>query len=73
LHQKDVAKIIGVTSSSIWNWEHGLEPDLQSTHRIIEFLGYLPFPYPEDSIERLAWFRKVHGLTLIKLGHLMNP
>ena len=23
LEQKDVAKIIGVTESSIWNWEHG--------------------------------------------------
>jgi DNA-binding XRE family transcriptional regulator len=72
LHQKDVAKIIGVTTSSIWNWEHGAEPVLQYTPRIIEFLGYIPIPCPDDSIERLAWFRKVHGLTLIELGQLMN-
>ena len=39
LHQKDVAKIIGVTTSSIWNWEHGAEPELRYQPQIITFLG----------------------------------
>jgi len=28
LLQREVAEIIGVTESSIWNWEHGTEPEL---------------------------------------------
>jgi DNA-binding XRE family transcriptional regulator len=44
LHQKDVAKIIGVTTSSVWNWEHGLEPELRYQPQIITFLGVNPTP-----------------------------
>jgi len=29
LLQKEVSEIIGVTESSIWNWEHGAEAGLQ--------------------------------------------
>jgi len=29
LLQREVAEIIGVTESSIRNWEHGVEPELQ--------------------------------------------
>ena len=32
---------IGVTEPSIWNWEHGTEPELQYNPRIIKFLGWL--------------------------------
>jgi DNA-binding XRE family transcriptional regulator len=56
LHQKDVAKIIGVTTSSIWNWEHGLEPDLRYQPQIITFLGVNPSACPDDLIGQLAWY-----------------
>jgi transcriptional regulator with XRE-family HTH domain len=72
LHQKDVAKIIGVTTSSIWNWEHGLEPELRYQPQIITFLGYIPFDCPTDTMGRLAWYKRVHGMTLDDLGEIMK-
>ena len=42
LLQREVAEIIGVTESSVWNWEHGTEPELQYNQSIIRFLGYIP-------------------------------
>ena len=43
LLQREVAEIISVTVSSIYNWEHGTEPELQYNPSIIKFLGYIPF------------------------------
>jgi DNA-binding XRE family transcriptional regulator len=54
LHQKNVAKIIGVSTSSVWNWEHGLEPELRYQPQIITFLGVNPIPIPDDLIGQLA-------------------
>jgi DNA-binding XRE family transcriptional regulator len=68
LYQKDVASRLGVTASTIWNWEHGWNVDLRYIPRIIAFLGYNPIPCPGDLIERLAWYKQVHGLTLEQLG-----
>ncbi|WP_298266864.1 helix-turn-helix transcriptional regulator [Geobacter sp.] len=72
LLQREVAEIIGVTESSIWNWEHGVEPVLQYNPKIINFLGYIPFDCPDDTIGWLAWYKKVSGLTLIELGKQMG-
>jgi len=43
LLQREVAEIIGVVEPTIWNWEHGVEPELQYNPKIIKFLGYAPF------------------------------
>jgi transcriptional regulator with XRE-family HTH domain len=72
LLQREVANIIGVTESSIWNWEHGTEPELQYNPKIIEFLGYVPFECPNDTIGQLAWYRRVQGLTVVALGTRMK-
>ncbi len=72
LLQKEVAEIIGVTESSIWNWEHGVEPELLYNPKIINFLGYVPFDSPDDTIGRLAWYKKINGLNLKELGRQMN-
>jgi len=40
--------------------------------KVIEFLGYNPVPFPEDLMERLAWYKQVNGLTLEKLGEEMG-
>jgi transcriptional regulator with XRE-family HTH domain len=72
LLQREVAEIIGVTESSIWNWEHGTEPELQYNPRIIKFLGYIPFDCPNDTVGRLAWYKRTNGLTLIELGQQMQ-
>ena len=38
LEQQDVAKIIGVTESSIWNWESGMNPAKRYMKKIEGFL-----------------------------------
>lgn len=72
LYQKDVAIQIGVTASTIWNWEHGWTVELRFIPRVIEFLGYNPIPCPSDLLPRLAWYKQVNGLTLEKLGEEMG-
>ena len=72
LKQKDVAEIIGVTESTIWNWEHGVEPELRHIPKIIEFLSYVPFHIPDgdDPISRLERFRILNGLSYKRLSEL---
>ena len=72
LNQKVVAAKLGVIPSTIWNWEHGWTIDLRFIPRVIAFLGYNPTPPPEDVIEKLAWYKQAHGLTLEQLGAEMG-
>lgn len=72
LYQKDVAAKLGVTASTIWTWEHGWTVDTRYVARVISFLGYNPIEYPEDTLERLAWYKQVNGLTLEQLGTEMG-
>jgi len=72
LLQREVAEIIGVTESSIWNWEHGTEPELQYNPSIIKFLGYIPFDCPDDTVGRLAWYKRAMGMNLDNLGEAMG-
>jgi DNA-binding XRE family transcriptional regulator len=39
LQQHEVAEAIGVTESTIWNWEHGTKPLAKYLPKIIKFLG----------------------------------
>lgn len=68
LYQKDVAAKLGVTASTIWNWENRGSVDLRFIPRVIEFLGYNPIPQPDDLPGKLAWYKLVNGLTLEQLG-----
>lgn len=70
--QSHVARQIGVTESSIWNWEHGTEPELIHIPAIIAFLGYEPWETPEEPIERLAHFKRKNGLSFERLGEMMG-
>jgi len=72
LLQIEVAAMIGVTESTVCNWEHGTEPELIHIPKIIEFLGYVPFECPEDTVGRLKYFKQVKGLSYEKLGALMG-
>jgi transcriptional regulator with XRE-family HTH domain len=42
LYQKDFAAKIGVTPSTVWNWEHGWTIDKRFISRVFTFLGYSP-------------------------------
>jgi len=68
----EVARVIGITELTIWNWEHGTEPELRYMPKIIEFLGYVPFDYLEDPIGKLRYFEQVKGLSYERLGQLMD-
>jgi transcriptional regulator with XRE-family HTH domain len=69
LYQKDVAVQIGVTTSTIWNWENNWSSiTLSCMPKVIAFLGYNPVPCPNDLMERLAWYKQVNGLSLEQLG-----
>lgn len=72
LLQIEVARLIGVTESTVWNWEHGTEPELIHIPAILDFLGYVPWGCPDDPVGRLAYFKKVNGLSLRRLGALMG-
>jgi transcriptional regulator with XRE-family HTH domain len=72
LLQIEVAAQIGVTENTVWNWEHGTEPELIHVPAVLAFLGYVPWECPDDLVGRLAHFKKVKGLSLQRLGTLMG-
>ncbi len=70
--QREVAAKIGVTESSVYNWERGTEPELVHIPKIIAFLGYVPFECPDDLHGRLRYFKKVNGMSFERLGAAMG-
>jgi transcriptional regulator with XRE-family HTH domain len=65
LEQQDVAKIIGVTESSIWNWESNSNQPRKPwmIAEIIKFLGYCPLPPPTTPGEAIRYTRTIRGLN----------
>jgi transcriptional regulator with XRE-family HTH domain len=73
LYQKDVAVQIGVTTSTIWNWENNWSSiTLSCMPKVITFLGYNPIACPEELMEKLSWYKLVKGLSLEQLGAEMG-
>ncbi|RLG05747.1 MAG: transcriptional regulator [Thaumarchaeota archaeon] len=70
LLQKDVAKILGVSQDTIYNWENNrTSPSLRSIPKIIEFLGYIPYDIQGLSPgEELRLLRRILGLSQEKLA-----
>jgi len=69
LEQKDVAKRIKVTESTICNWENNQnKPVVQHYPRIMDFLGYCPHQHPKNWGERLRLHRIHRGLSYKKLA-----
>jgi transcriptional regulator with XRE-family HTH domain len=65
LEQHQVARILRVTDSTVWNWEnHRSSPPVPQCRRVIEFLGYDPFPIPGTFSEKLVSFRRLKGLRV---------
>lgn len=64
LFQKDVAARIGVTTSTVWNWERGRsEPGIKEWAGVIRFLGYIPFDVGDSCTALIKAYRFVHGLS----------
>ena len=69
LLQRQVAEKIGVDELTIGNWERQrTHPEIRFITRIIEFLGYDPFPEPESFPEKLKTYRLRMGLSQRKLA-----
>ena len=66
LRQCDLVEVIGAEVHSIANWELGkTSPSFPRYYaRIIEWLGYIPFPEPANIGERLWQIRMIRGITL---------
>ena len=65
LEQGQVARMLGVTESTVWNWEDGRSsPPVHACREVISFLGYDPFPVDEGDGGRLAAFRRRKGLRV---------
>jgi transcriptional regulator with XRE-family HTH domain len=65
LLQAQVAMRIGVTASTIFNWESGkISSQIHYMPKIIDFLGYNPLPVPTASVtDKLIVIRKSLGQT----------
>jgi len=72
LLQAEDADMIGVTESTVWNWEQGTEPELIHIPAVLTFLGYMPWEVRTIQSDGLAYFKKVNGLSLRRLGALMG-
>ncbi len=69
LLQRQVAEKIGVDALTLGNWERQrTKPEIRFIARIIEFLGYDPFPEPESFPEKLKTYRMKLGLSQKKLA-----
>ncbi|GFO68597.1 hypothetical protein GMLC_21760 [Geomonas limicola] len=66
--QRQVAEVIGVNKDSIYNWERGIKPELRFMPKIIAFIGHVPFEEPTDILGRLAYYKRIHGLSYEGLG-----
>ena len=65
LEQGEVARILGVTESTVWNWEnYRSSPPIHQCKLVIEFIGYDPFPKPATFSEQLVSFRRKRGLRV---------
>jgi DNA-binding XRE family transcriptional regulator len=73
LCQKNIAELMGVSICTITNWElNRVEPEVRFLPAIIKFLGYVPFECPTDTLGRLAYYKKVNGMSFERLGVAMG-
>jgi transcriptional regulator with XRE-family HTH domain len=73
LEQKEVAQIIQVSESTIWNWEtNRMEPLARYYPAIMAFLGYCPWEPLQRWEQILERYRIHQGLTLEQFAREMG-
>ena len=70
LFQKDVARLLGVTTSTVTNWEKNRGGTaIRFIPKIIEFLGYNPLIETAPTIgKQIMQYRRNQGLSIKKLA-----
>ena len=70
-YQKQAATAIGVSTDCICFWENGrTAPEIRYYPQIIDYIGFNPFPEPDEPIARLEWHKTVNGLSYDGLAQL---
>jgi transcriptional regulator with XRE-family HTH domain len=65
--------LLGVNVNTVVGWEIGrAEPKVSYVPRILEFLGYNPFPQAQSFGQRLRIARHRRGLTQVKLAQELH-
>jgi transcriptional regulator with XRE-family HTH domain len=75
LLQKEVSATLGVDSITVNNWERNrCQPRLYLFPKIIQFLGYDPFPTVENSsiIDAIKAYRLMHGLSQKRMARVLG-
>jgi len=74
LFQKEVAKRLGTSTTSIYNWENNqTSPSLYSIPKIIKFLGYIPDSLQAKTLgEKIITSRRLCGLTQKELTRRLD-
>ena len=74
LFQAEVARLIGVTESTVTNWEKNqTEPMLWVMPKVIEFLGYEPNLFITQSFgQSIKSYRLLRGITQEELAHHLS-
>ena len=75
LLQKDVARALGVDTTTINNWERNrCQPRLYLFPKIARFLGYSPFPAKKEySVsERIKAYRPINGLSQKRMARTLG-
>jgi transcriptional regulator with XRE-family HTH domain len=74
LLQKEVAGMLGVDTNTVTNWEKNrCQPKLHILPKIVQFLGYSPFPTESQSVgERIKTYRREHGITQKELAMFLG-
>ena len=71
--QKGVSLRLGINEWTYHNWETNKnEPFINMYPKVIEFLGYYPFPEPKTLGERILSYRRHNGLSLVRMAELLG-
>lgn len=70
---EQLAEILGIHPHTISQWVVGTNfPQVPYLKKMIEFIGYYPFPEPTTLGERIIRYRRVHGLNQKEFGDLIG-
>jgi transcriptional regulator with XRE-family HTH domain len=71
--QREVATQLGINASTYRNWENDhTSPAVRFVPRIVEFLGYDPYPLPKTLGERIVARRRDLGMSRRRLARRLG-